>query len=163
MGKIKVVIENRQKAVKIPTGIRLLLRRCCTAVLNMEKFEEPAEVNIIFVDDKTITEINSQKRNIDSPTDVLSFPMGEDGDYPINPENGNKMLGDIVISVERAVKQSLEYDHPLTRELGYLTTHSMLHLLGYDHVNGGLEATIMREKEETVMDMVGQSRDIPLE
>lgn len=163
MGKIKVVIENRQKAIKIPTGIRLLLRRCCTAVLNMEKFEDPAEVNIIFVDDKTITEINSQKRNIDSPTDVLSFPMGENGDYPINPENGNKMLGDIVISVERAVKQSLEYDHPLTRELGYLTTHSMLHLLGYDHVNGGLEATIMREKEETVMDMVGQSRDIPLE
>lgn len=163
MGKIKVVIENRQKAVKIPTGIRLLLRRCCTAVLNMEKFEDPAEVDIIFVDDKTITEINSQKRNIDEPTDVLSFPMGENGDYPINPENGNKMLGDIVISVERAVKQSLEFDHPLTRELGYLTTHSMLHLLGYDHVNGGLEATIMREKEETVMDMVGQSRDIPLE
>ena len=73
------------------------------------------------------------------------------------------MLGDIVISVERAVKQSLEYDHPLTRELGYLATHSMLHLLGYDHVNGGLEATIMREKEETVMEQVGQSRDVPLE
>ncbi len=163
MGKIKVVIENRQKEVKIPTGIRLLLRRCCTAVLKMEKFEEPAEVNIIFVDDKTITEINSEHRNIDQPTDVLSFPLGENMDYPTNPENGNKMLGDIVISVERAVRQSLEFDHPLTRELGYLTTHSMLHLLGYDHVNGGLEATIMREKEEIIMNLVGQSRDLPLD
>lgn len=159
MGKIKVIIENRQKEIKIPTGIRLLLRRCCTAVLKMEGFEEPAEVNIIFVDDKTITEINAKQRNIDKPTDVLSFPMGENGDYSINPENGNKMLGDIVISVERAVRQSVDFDHPLTRELGYLTTHSMLHLLGYDHVNGGLQATIMREKEETVMEMVGQSRD----
>lgn len=163
MGKIKVIIDNRQKEVKIPTGIRLLLRRCCTAVLKLENFEQQAEVNIIFVDDKTINEINLQQRNIDAPTDVLSFPLGENGDYPINPENGNVMLGDIVISVERAVKQSLEFDHPLTRELGYLTTHSMLHLLGYDHVNGGLQATIMREKEETVMEQVGQSRDVPLE
>ncbi|MEE1019758.1 MAG: rRNA maturation RNase YbeY [Acutalibacteraceae bacterium] len=163
MGKIKVVIDNRQKEVKIPTGIRLLLRRCCTAVLKLENFEPQAEVNIIFVDDKTINEINLQQRDIDAPTDVLSFPLGENGDYPINPENGNMMLGDIVISVERAVKQSLEFDHPLTRELGYLTTHSMLHLLGYDHVNGGLQATIMREKEETVMEQVGQSRDVPLE
>lgn len=163
MGKVKVIIDNRQKEVKIPTGIRLLLRRCCTAVLKLENFEPQAEVNIIFVDDKTINEINLQQRNIDAPTDVLSFPLGENGDYPINPENGNMMLGDIVISVERAAKQSLEFDHPITRELGYLTTHSMLHLLGYDHVNGGLEATIMREKEETVMDQVGQSRDVPLE
>ena len=163
MGKIKVVIDNRQKEVKIPTGIRLLLRRCCTAVLKLENFEPQAEVNIIFVDDKTINEINLQQRDIDAPTDVLSFPLGENGDYPINPENGNVMLGDIVISVERAVKQSLEFDHPLTRELGYLTTHSMLHLLGYDHVNGGLQATIMREKEETGMEQVGQSRDVPLE
>ena len=163
MGKIKVVIDNRQKEVKIPTGIRLLLRRCCTAVLKLENFAPQAEVNIIFVDDKTINEINLQQRDIDAPTDVLSFPLGENGDYPINPENGNVMLGDIVISVERAVKQSLEFDHPLTRELGYLTTHSMLHLLGYDHVNGGLQATIMREKEETVMEQVGQSRDVPLE
>ena len=163
MGKIKVVIDNRQKEVKIPTGIRLLLSRCCTAVLKLENFEPQAEVNIIFVDDKTINEINLQQRDIDAPTDVLSFPLGENGDYPINPENGNVMLGDIVISVVRAVKQSLEFDHPLTRELGYLTTHSMLHLLGYDHVNGGLEATIMREKEETVMEQVGQSRDVPLE
>ncbi|MGN0557630.1 MAG: rRNA maturation RNase YbeY [Acutalibacteraceae bacterium] len=163
MGKVKVIIENRQKSVKIPTGIRLLLRRCCTAVLKMENFEPSAEVNILFTDDKTITEINSQQRGIDQPTDVLSFPLGENGDYPVNPENGNRMLGDIVISVERAVRQSVKFDHPLTRELGYLTTHSMLHLLGYDHVNGGLPAAIMREKEETVMTLVGQSRDIPLE
>lgn len=163
MGKIKVIIENRQKSVKVPTGIRLLLRRCCTAVLKTEGLEGDYEVNIIFVDDKTINEINLEHRKIDSPTDVLSFPLGEKGVYDVNPESGFMMLGDIIISIERAVAQSVEFDHPLTREMGYLTTHSMLHLLGYDHVNGGLEATIMREKEETVMEMVGQSRDVALE
>ena len=158
MSKIKVQISNRQKSVKIPNGIAILLRRCCNAVLEMEQITDNAEVNIIFVD-KQIHEINLEHRKIDNPTDVLSFPLGENGSFPINPENNYIMLGDIVISVERAVKQSVEFDHPLTRELGYLTTHSMLHLLGYDHVNGGMEQVRMREKEELVMEAVGQSRD----
>lgn len=160
MDKIKVTIENRQKQVKIPTGIRLLLRRCCTAVLKMEHFEGSAEVNIYFVDDKEIAAMNAQFRQITAPTDVLSFPMGENGEYSVNPESGAKMLGDIVISVECAVRQARDFNHSLQREMGYLTTHSMLHLLGYDHVDGGLQAAIMREKEEEVMNMVGQARDI---
>lgn len=159
MDKVKVVIINDQKAVKIPTGIRILLRRCCNAVVQLEKLNGEYEVNITFVDNKKIRELNKKYRNIDKPTDVLSFPMGENGKYPTNPETGYKILGDVVISVERAVFQAEEYDHTLRRELGFLTTHSVLHLLGYDHVNGGIEASKMREREEEVMTLVGQPRD----
>lgn len=159
MDKLKVNIENRQKKVKIPTGIRMLLRRCCTAVLKMEGLEGNAEVNIIFVDDKEIASLNAQFRNKLEPTDVLSFPLGENGDYPINPETNAIMLGDIVLSVERALLQSQEYNHSLQREMGYLTTHSTLHLLGYDHEQGGLQAAKMREKEEFIMNQVGTPMD----
>ena len=90
---------------------------------------------------------------------MLSFPLGENGVYDINPETGAKMLGDIVISMERAVAQAEEYGHPLQREVAFLTVHSMLHLLGYDHVNGGLEAVHMREKEEAVLTQLGLKRN----
>ena len=81
--------------------------------------------------------------------------MGENGRYDINPENGAYMLGDIVLSVERALEQAEQFGHSLQREIGYLTVHSMLHLLGYDHTDGGLEAVRMREKEEAVMTSIG--------
>ena len=158
MDKIKVVIDNKQKAVKIPTGVRLLIRRCCHAVLEMEGFEGSAEVDVSFVDNAQIQEINREHRNIDLPTDVLSFPLGEDNEYDVNPATGAYMLGDIVISLERAAAQAEEYGHSFRREVGYLTVHSMLHLLGYDHVEGGLEAVRMREKEEAVMLSVGLPR-----
>ena len=98
-----------------------------------------------------IRELNAQHRGIDRETDVLSFPLGEDGVYDLNPDTGAYMLGDIVISVQKAMEQAEEYGHTLKREIGFLTVHSMLHLLGYDHVNGGLEAVRMREKEEQVL------------
>ncbi len=158
MDKIKVTIENQQKAVKIPTGVRLLIRRCCHAVLELENFEGSAEVDVSLVDNEQIHRINLEQRQIDMPTDVLSFPLGEGGVYDANPATGAYMLGDIVISMERAVAQAEEYGHSFQREVGYLTVHSMLHLLGYDHVDGGLEAVRMREKEEAVMTMVGLPR-----
>ena len=158
MDKIKVTIENQQKAIKIPTGVRLLIRRCCHAVLRLEGFEGSAEVDVSLVDNARIHEINLEQRNIDAPTDVLSFPLGEDGVYDQNPATGAYMLGDIVISMEKAQAQAEEFGHSLQREVGYLTVHSMLHLLGYDHVNGGLEAVRMREKEEAVMLAVGLPR-----
>lgn len=158
MEKIKVVIVNKQKTVKIPTGIRLLMRRCCHATLELEGFEGSAEVDISIVDNQQIQEINREKRNIDAVTDVLSFPLGENGHYDKNPETGAYMLGDVVISIERAVSQAEQYGHSLQREIGYLTVHSVLHLLGYDHVDGGLEAVRMREKEEAVMASVGLPR-----
>ncbi|HIT80265.1 MAG TPA: rRNA maturation RNase YbeY [Candidatus Faecivivens stercorigallinarum] len=157
MNKVKVIISNRQNVVKIPTGIRLLVRRCCNAALRLENFSEDAEISVTFVDNDEIRLLNKQHRNIDSATDVLSFPLGENGVYDHN-ESGAALLGDIVISMPKAVEQAELYGHSLQREVGYLTAHSMFHLLGYDHVNGGVEAVHMREKEETVMTMLGLPR-----
>lgn len=157
--KVKVIITNDQKEVKIPTGVRLLVRRCCHAVLTFEEFGEPAEVSVSFVDDDRIHELNQQYRNVDSATDVLSFPLGENGEYDRNNDTGACLLGDIVISVPTAVRQAEQYGHTLQREIGFLTVHSMLHLLGYDHVNGGIEAVHMREKEEHVLTELGLKRN----
>lgn len=157
--KIKVVITNDQKEVKIPKGVRLLVRRCCNAVLTLENFEGSAEISVRFVNDDEIHALNLQYRNVDSATDVLSFPLGENGVYDINNDTGEKMLGDIVISVQRAVEQADIYGHSIEREIGFLTVHSVLHLLGYDHVNGGLESVRMREKEETALTKLGLKRN----
>lgn len=155
MEKVRVIIDNKQKAVKIPTGLRMLVRRCCNAVLRLEKFGDPAEISVVFVDNEQIRQYNAQYRGKDAPTDVLSFPMGEKGVYDINHSTGAKILGDIVISMEKAVEQADRYGHSLEREVGYLTAHSMLHLLGYNHEKGGLERVRMREKEEEVMTQLG--------
>lgn len=159
MEKVKVAISNLQKDVKIPTGIRLLIRRCCHAVLELEHFEGSAEISVSFVNNQQIHKLNKEHRNIDRETDVLSFPLGENGIYDVNLDTGAKMLGDIVISIEKAVEQAKLYNHPLQREIGFLTVHSMLHLLGYDHEQGGIEAVRMREKEETVLTQIGWKRD----
>ncbi|MEG0546967.1 MAG: rRNA maturation RNase YbeY [Oscillospiraceae bacterium] len=157
--KIKVIISNEQKDIKIPTGVRMLVRRCCNAVLIQENFQGSAEISVTFVNDEMIKALNKEHRNIDSSTDVLSFPLGEDGVYDVNHDTNAKMLGDIVISMEHAVAQAEEYGHPLQREVGFLTVHSLLHLLGYDHENGGLEAVHMREKEEAVLTKLGLKRN----
>lgn len=156
--KIKVIISNNQKDFKIPTGVRMLVRRCCTAVLVNENFNGSAEISVSFVNDERMRELNLKHRNIDESTDVLSFPLGMDGVYDINNDTGAQMLGDIVISVPRAVEQANRFGHSLQREIGYLTVHSMLHLLGYDHEPGGLELVRMREKEETVLTQLGLKR-----
>ena len=159
-GKVKVIISNDQTEEKIPTGVRMLVRRCCTAVLVLEKFPDPAEISVRFVDDEEIHKLNKQYRNVDSSTDVLSFPLGEDGVYDTNPDTGAKLLGDIVISITHAINQAQRFGHSLQREIGFLTVHSMLHLLGYDHENGGMEAVRMREKEEAVLTKLGLSRTV---
>jgi len=157
--KVKVNILNQQNKVKVPTGVRLLIRRCCHAVLELEKFEGSAEVSVSFVDNEQIHKLNKDYRDMDKPTDVLSFPLGENGVYDKNPETGAFVLGDIVISLEKAIEQAEEYGHTLQREIGYLTVHSMLHLMGYDHVDGGVEAVRMREKEENVLTNLGLKRN----
>lgn len=156
MDRIKVIINDTQKKVKIPTGIRMLIRRTCTAVLIGEDFNGSAEVNITFVDNEKIRELNRTHRDIDRETDVLSFPLGEKGKYDINPETNAQMLGDIIISVEKAMEQAKELSHSLRREIAYLTAHSMLHLLGYDHIEN-MDKLHMREKEENVMRQLGLS------
>lgn len=159
MHNAKVIISNDQKQVTIPKGIRLLIRRCCNAVLQEEKFDADAEVSVRFVDSATIKDLNAQYRNIDEETDVLSFPLGENGKYDKNLDTGALLLGDIVINVARAMEQAEMYNHSLQREIGFLTVHSMLHLLGYDHENGGLEQSLMRSREETVLTKIGLKRD----
>ena len=160
MDKVKVQITNRQKDVKIPSGIRLLIRRCCNAVLRSENFSGSAEVSVSFLNNAQIRELNREHRGKDIETDVLSFPMGENGVYDLDPDTGAQVLGDIVISVEKAVSQAELYGHTLQREIGFLTVHSMLHLLGYDHEAGGLAAALMREKEEEVLESLGLTRDV---
>lgn len=158
MQKIKVLISNKQNVVKIPSGIRLLVRRCCHAVLNHEGFSQDAEVSVSFVDNADIQKLNSEYRQKDAPTDVLSFPLGENGEFDLNEETGAAVLGDIVLSMEKAYEQADIYGHSLQREVAYLTVHSMFHLLGYDHEQGGLEAVRMREKEEAVLTSLGLPR-----
>ena len=153
--KVKVNITNIQKDTVIPVGTKLLVRKACIATLVEENFADNAEVDVTFVNDEQIRTYNKKFRNIDKSTDVLSFPLGQDGIYDTNPETGNKMLGDVVISIDHALAQSDLYGHGLRREIAYLTVHSMLHLLGYDHVNGGIEKTIMREKEENILKELG--------
>lgn len=157
--KIKVIITNDQKEIKIPTGVRMLIRRCCNAVLINEHFEGSAEISVRFVDDEIIHELNREYRHVDRSTDVLSFPLGEDGVYDINHDTGAKILGDIVISIQHAVMQAELYGHSLQREIAFLTVHSMLHLLGYDHEAEGLERVRMREKEEAVLTQLGLKRN----
>ncbi len=157
--KLKVYIKDNQHEVKIPVGIRLLIRRCCQAVLVTENFEHDAEVSVSFVNNAEIRKLNFQYRGKDTETDVLSFPLCEGDHLEINSENGYVLLGDIVISMEMAVKQAKMYGHVLEREIAFLTVHSMLHLLGYDHEASPLRQRQMREKEESVLEKLGFARD----
>lgn len=135
------------------------LRKCIRASLALEKVHVPCEINVLITDDCGIQEINRLHRNLDKPTDVLSFPMFEfvPGEFPtdcceyLDPETGYLPLGDMVISLERAKAQAEEFGHSLKRELGYLTVHSILHLLGYDHVDEAEMKKQMRAREEAIL------------
>lgn len=158
--KLKVNITDKQSDMAIPTGIRLLIRKCCHAVLSSEEIMGDYEVNVDFVDNKQIRSLNKKYRNVDSDTDVLSFPSTDTiGKFETNQETGAEMLGDIAISIPKVYEQAEKYGHSLRREFAYLTVHSMLHLLGYDHEEDGIAALRMREKEETVLAMLGLQRD----
>ncbi len=153
--KIKVNITNSQSGTKIPFGTKRLVHKACVATLIEEDFPNNAEVDVTIVDDMQIKEYNNQYREIDKSTDVLSFPLGDNGEYDINPQTGRAMLGDIVISIDHALAQADLFGHGLSREIGYLTVHSMLHLLGYDHVNNEQEKAIMRNREEIILKKLG--------
>lgn len=152
--KVRVIITDSQRKVKIPSGLRMMIRRACIAVLRNEKFRGNAEVSVTFVDNDEIRRLNAKFRDIDSATDVLSFPMGENGKYDVNHSTGAKILGDVVLSMEKAQQQAEEFEHSFEREVCYLTVHSMLHLLGYDHMVDE-EKAVMRAKEEEVMTQIG--------
>lgn len=139
-------------------AIRANIRKCIRAVLDEEKIAVPCEINVLVTDDAGIQTINRTSRDIDKPTDVLSFPMfnlvagqpPEDWSEYIDPETNLCPLGDMCISLERAVSQAKEFGHSTKREVGYLTIHSMLHLLGYDHLDEGEQKRQMRSREEAI-------------
>ena len=144
-----------------------LLRRVIPAALAAEGVEFPCEVDILFTDDTGIQEINREQRGVDKPTDVLSFPMFEltpgvvptMQDVEADPETGLVPLGDMVLSVERAQAQGEEYGHGSERELAYLAVHSILHLLGYDHLDEGPMKAQMRAREEAILSKLGITRE----
>jgi len=144
------------------------LQRCVEAVLTEEKVNVPCEINVFVTNDRGIQAINAAGRGIDKPTDVLSFPMfeltpgqlPENWDSYLDPETQMCPLGDMAISLERVISQAKEYGHSVKREFGYLTIHSMLHLLGYDHVDEGPMKAQMRTREEAIAATIpGMSRE----
>lgn len=157
MQRIKVNIDVAPE-IKIPFGTKRLIKRSCAATLKSEDFLENAELNVSIVGESQIQSLNCEHRNIDKVTDVLSFPLGENGIYDLNPENNCFMLGDVVICFERAVQQAVEFGHSLQRELSFLTVHSILHLLGYDHVNSEQEEQEMINKQKQIMTALGIER-----
>lgn len=138
--------------------ISAIIKKCVEATLAAEEITVPCEINVLVTNDSGIRAINQGSRGIDKPTDVLSFPMFqlEAGNPPkewddyMDPETGLCPLGDMAISLERAIAQAKEFGHSTRREVGYLTIHSMLHLLGYDHLDEGPQKAQMRTREEAI-------------
>ena len=144
-----------------------IIRKCVEATLDAEGVNTPCEINVFVTNDKGIRAINAASRNIDKATDVLSFPMfqlvpgkpPEDWEEYLDPETNMCPLGDMAISLERAIAQAKEFGHSTRREIGYLTIHSMLHLLGYDHLDEGEQKAQMRKREEEIASAIpGMSR-----
>ena len=142
-----------------------LLRQVIPAALEAEGVAVPWEVDVLFTDDEGIHQINLEQREVDRPTDVLSFPMFDlqPGEHPTeedaDPGTGLVPLGDMVISLERAQAQGEEYGHGTRREVAYLAVHSLLHLLGYDHMDEGPMKAQMRAREEAILEQLGITRE----
>lgn len=142
--------------------ISAIIKKCVEATLAAENVCVPCEINVLVTNDKGIHAINQACRGIDKPTDVLSFPMFQleagnppkDWDSYIDPETDMCPLGDMAISLERAIAQAKEFGHSTRREVGYLTIHSMLHLLGYDHMDDGPQKAQMRAREEAIAALI---------
>ena len=159
---VEFILENETDEEISEQQINELNRVCCEIMKN-EECNFDAEISFTFTDNEGIREINRDYRNIDRPTDVLSFPMLEfcddETDVEYETEDGLVLLGDIVISIERAKEQAQEFGHSLRRELAFLTAHSMLHLLGYDHVDDPVGEKMMIEKQDIALNALGITRD----
>ena len=167
MAKMKINI-NYEKISVLNVPVTRNIRQCVEATLNAEGITAPCEINVLVTDDVGIRGINLASRQIDKATDVLAFPMFnlEPGNPPtdweeyLDPETGMCPLGDMCISLERAKAQAKEFGHSVKREVGYLTIHSMLHLLGYDHLDEGPMKRQMRDREEAIAATIpGMSRE----
>ena len=151
--------------VDCPADTQELLTKTIMAALDAEGVEVPCELNVLLTDDAGIHQINLEMREVDRPTDVLSFPMFDltPGEHPTeedaDPDTDLVPLGDMCLSLERAQAQAQEYGHSVQRELCYLTVHSVLHLLGYDHMDEGPMKAQMREREEAILAELGITRE----
>ena len=151
--------------VDVPNGLEEQLNTVIAAALSAEQVDVPCEVNVLVTYDEAIHEINLDMRGVDRPTDVLSFPMFElaPGEHPgeedADPDTGLVPLGDMVLSLERATAQAKEFGHSVEREICYLAVHSVLHLLGYDHMDEGEMKAQMRAREEAILGTLGITRD----
>ena len=150
---MEIYIENRQNKIEINNEINDIIEETIKESLMFEKDNLNYEISVLIVDNEEIRKLNNEFRGIDKETDVLSFPM--DDEFIIE---GPLLLGDIIISAEKALEQSKDYNHSLYREIAYLTAHSMFHLMGYDHMDDE-EKFIMREKEKEIMKRIGVFKD----
>lgn len=145
--------------------VRTLITRCAQGALAHEQVDFPAFVDVTIVDDETIRTLNAENRNIDAVTDVLSFPMYEfyngeaQEELEEDPESGEVMLGDMILNYQRACQQAAEFGHSAARECGFLTVHSVLHLLGFDHERGEDDRRVMRGEEEAILTGLGLTRE----
>ncbi len=162
----EIIIENEQEEIEITVETKKTIEDVILASLEYEKCDFDAEVSVTIVDNDTIREINRENRNIDKATDVLSFPMlyfDENGDIidsEFDVDGDSIVLGDIVISAERAMEQAEEFGHSFRREMAFLTVHSMLHLLGYDHVDDPEGEKVMFSKQDDILNKLGITREV---
>ena len=157
--KLKIYFENDQKKHAVKYKMQMLIRKTILETLDYEGMENDVEVSVTFVDDEGIRELNNKFRGMDKPTDVLSFPLLDyegESEEPFFDELCHN-LGDIVISLERAMAQANEFGHSFEREVAFLTAHSMLHLLGYDHELSEEDDADMRKRQNDIMDRLGLS------
>ncbi len=155
--KIYVYFSDEQDKVKLDFDVEELIKSCTEQALIEEEISDDAEISVTFVDNEGIRELNKMHRDIDRETDVLSFPAFLDEGFEVDPENDAVVLGDIVISLEKALRQSEEYGHSMKRETAFLIAHSLFHLLGYDHMTEDEEKE-MFEKQEKVLQKLGVTR-----
>ncbi len=156
---LRIYFDNHQEKIPLAYRLKMLVRAAVEATLDYEQYGNPCEVSVTFVDNEEIHALNKKFRGMDKPTDVLSFPLfdydGESEEPPVDEMLG--MLGDIVLSLEQAGIQAEEYGHSFEREVAFLTVHSMLHLLGYDHETGEADEADMRRRQSEIMDLMGLS------
>jgi len=161
---LSLIWENDQTKVNIEDELLNIINRCIEKTLEYEEFADDAEISLTFTDNEGIKNLNRDMRGRDSVTDVLSFPMLEQEDdgtliiYDEDIVDGKVLLGDIVISAERAVKQAEEYGHSITREMCFLAVHSVLHLLGYDHERSEEEEKLQFAKQEEILTSLNITR-----
>ena len=155
-----IYFSNEQDKENVTPELRCLVKAAIYAALSYEDFRKSAEISVTFTDNDGIQEINREQRNVDAPTDVLSFPImsGDDSEADTDRSNGAVMLGDIVLNLERARAQAAEFGHSYTREVAFLTVHSVLHLFGYDHLTSDEADRDMRARQDAVLDMMGVKR-----